>query len=60
MEFAEIFLALAANKFDFAQYLRVVRFRGKASILILDVVGGDNDIFGNFVEIAIVAAAGAG
>lgn len=54
MKGAQILFAVAAEEFNIAQGLRAFFFNGKAAVLVLDVVGGGDDIIGDLEKIPIV------
>jgi hypothetical protein len=60
MKGRKIFFTLAADKPDWSKDLGVIFSRGKTAIQILNVMGCNNYILGNFYKIFIVSARGTG
>ena len=56
VEPGDIGAAFAAKQPYLAMDVRLVFFRGKAAVNILQIPGGNNDIIGNFNKIFAVAA----
>jgi hypothetical protein len=56
----EVGVAFTAEKPDFAEYLRFVAILGKAAVIVLHVMGSEDDPIGNLHKVTVIAAIGAG
>jgi hypothetical protein len=52
----QILFAIAAEKLDVTQGLRILFFNGKAAVGILHVMGRGDDVIGDFKKILFIAA----
>jgi hypothetical protein len=59
MILAQVMITLAAEQFDFPQYLGLIVLRCKAAIIVLHIKGGEDAVGGLFYEVAFIAALGA-
>ena len=58
MEETYIGIALAAEEFDFTLHLAVALIRGKTSVVVLNIPGGDRHIPGDLNKIFVIPAMG--